>query len=171
MKFSTRKGVGENERFTPIYLIAVGVALLLSAAVAWAIPFFIQQLDEILRVAIKIFPIFIGFSVSMIALVGSLDSTVASFSWEQVQAYQDTFESKMRRQAAICLCYALALGLALILVALGKAHVGYNWLARGFVFVSSFSLLISFTIPISLYKLHCEKYELLLESKGAPRID
>jgi uncharacterized membrane protein YidH (DUF202 family) len=171
MIFSTRKGVGKNERFTPIYLIAVGIVLLLSTAVAWATPFFIQQLDEILKIAIKIFPIFIGFSVSMIALIGSLDATVGSFSWEQVQAYQDTFESKMRRQAAICLCYALALGLALILVALGKSHVVYNWIARVFVFASSFSLLISFTIPISLYKLHCEKYELLLESKGAPSVD
>lgn len=171
MKFSTRRGVGKREGFVSFNLLAVGGALLLSAAVTWATPFFIQQLNEIIAIAIKIFPIFIGFSVSMIALVGSLDSTVASFSWEQIQTYQDTFESKMRRPLYICLCYALALGLALILVALGGEHKAYPWVARGFVFVSSFSLIVSFAIPVSIYKLHCEKYELLLETKGAPPIE
>lgn len=156
------------------YLRLLLLGIVLVAGVAGAFFFPIENLSKsddgynIFTIAVSIFPVLFGFSITIIAIVGTLDGTLSSFSWESLSIYQGTFKNKMFRQATLGLAYLLTLILSLCLPQLPKDSIIYFWGGKIFVFLSVTSLLCSFSMPVILYKLLTEKYEQLMREKGAP---
>lgn len=167
MKSSNQAEGIKNEK-SPTIAIYLFVILGLSAAAAYSTPLFISRLGSVLDLAIEVFAIFAGFSLTLLGIIGSLDSVLASFTWKQLQNYKATFRAKIIRQALICMLYSIVLCLAFVLAAIGPSAPGYMCISKIFVFLSSFSLLASVTIPFTLYDLHCQRYEFMMKNKGAP---
>lgn len=140
-----------------------------SGVVTYVVPYDATRMDGLANIATTAFSILFGFSLTIIAVVGGLDSVLASFSWESLQRYKATFCAKILRQCALCLSYFVALLLALALTALEQRSCAHIVVARLFVFIACFSLLASFSMPFALCGLYSERYELLMEGKGAPK--
>jgi hypothetical protein len=109
--------------------------------------------------------------MAVIGIVGGLDSVLSSFSWQNLQLYEESFNAKIRRQAYLCVLQLISLCLALILTAIGDKDIAYITISRVFVFFACVSLLTSFTFPLSLHAIHKERYELLMCERGAPSIE
>ncbi len=155
----------ESSLFIVLY---TAFSAVLSLVIAYFTPVFICQLNDILDLAIEVFAIFSGFSLTLLGIIGSLDSVLSSFSWKQLQNYKSTFEAQIIRQAMICTLYSVVLCLAFVLTALDSYNPIYLWVSRVFVFLSCFSLLASVSIPFTLYDLHRQRYEYMMKEKGAP---
>ena len=172
MTSSTQRETGRQYGIAWLRLGYLFITLIVSVVLTYFVPCYIDQMSKLLQTAIGVFAIFTGFSMTLIGIIGGMDSVLHLFSWQQLQSYRSTFHGKIIRQAIICSMYALALCLALVLLALDdKTKVAYLWVARGFVFFASYSLLASLAVPFHLYDLYTERYELLLTEKGAPKID
>jgi hypothetical protein len=146
------------------------IIILLSGVGAYFAGGYKEQIETLVGLAATVFAIFSGFSITIISIVGGLDSVLASFSWKQLQAYEQTFHAKILRQAILCALYSLALCLSLAIIAVGKEHSWHLWLSRGFVFISLVSLFSSLILPFTLCSLYRQRYELLMQEKGAPKI-
>lgn len=170
MSSSTQERTSNRSEFSWDRIVLGGIAVLLSGVAAYFASGFQDKMKDVVELAATVFAIFSGFSLTIISIVGGLDSVVASFSWRQLQDYEQTFHAKILRQAVLCSLYALALCFAFILIAIGKDHPWHLWLSRIFVFIASCSLLASLVLPFNLYGLYRQRYELLMREKGAPPV-
>jgi hypothetical protein len=127
-------------------------------------------MKELIALVTTIMPILTGFTMAVMGIVGGLDSVLSSFSWKSLQRYETTFNAKIRRQSYLCVLQLLSICFALAVTAIGDKDIAYMHLCRLFVFFSCFALLTSFTFPLSLHAIHKERYELLMNERGAPPI-
>lgn len=151
--------------------LVLGIAA--SIAAAWFLPCYIGEMKTLVSTATTIFSILSGFSLTIIGIVGGLGTGLASFSWQQLQSYKDTYSARLWRQVLLCLCHVIALILAMVLVGL-ESESGttlYIWIGRAFVFSACLGLCAALVAPFSLVNLYAERYELLLHEKGAPPIN
>jgi len=128
-----------------------------------------DQLEKVANIAAAVFSILFGFSMTIIAVVGGLDTVLGSFSWESLQRYKDTFSAKIFRQSLLCLMYFISIISALLVVVIDPATICYRFMSKLFVFMVSFSFFCSLSMPFSLHRLYCERYEFLMKDKGAPK--
>ncbi|WP_297160270.1 hypothetical protein [Desulfovibrio piger] len=152
-------------------LLLLGIALAIGAIGAFFFPIdrlVVENQYNIFAVAISVYPVLFGFSITIIAIVGGLDSVLTGLSWQRLAVYRATFENKMLRQALLGVIYLAVLALALILQILPKDGEFYFWGGKLFIFLAIVSLLCSFAMPFILHDLHTAKYEQLMLEKGAP---
>lgn len=141
----------------------------ISVVVAHVAPYNAERLNSTANIAATVFSLLFGFSMTIVAVVGGLDSVLSKYSWEVLQRYKDTFGAKILRQCFLCLLYFVATLLSLVLVILAPNECAHKIVSRLFLFAVSFSFLLSFTMPFSLYGLYIERYTLLMKQKGAPQ--
>lgn len=143
--------------------------LLGSALAAHVIPYDGTRIITLANVAATVFSILFGFSMTVIAVIGALDSVLSRYSWQILQRYQKTFGAKVLRQCLLCLTYFCVTLLALVIVALVPDTCLHRVLSRGFIFLVTLAFLLSFAMPFSLYGLYMERFRLLMVQKGAPQ--
>jgi len=143
--------------------------IFISAAVVYCVPVKPDQLEKVANIAAAVFSILFGFSMTIIAVVGGLDTVLGSFSWESLQRYRDTFSAKIFRQSLLCLMYFVSIISALLVVMIDPSMGYYKVVSRFFIFMVSFSFFCSLSMPFSLHRLYCERYEFLMKDKGAPK--
>lgn len=145
------------------------VCILISMVVVYYVPVKPDQLERVANIAAAVFSILFGFSMTIIAVVGGLDTVLGSFSWESLQRYRDTFSAKIFRQSLLCLMYFISIISALLVVMIDPSTACYKVVSRFFIFMVSFSFFCSLSMPFSLHRLYCERYEFLMKDKGAPK--
>ncbi len=156
-------------RFAWGRILYVFLCILISAAAAYWTPVKPDQLEKMANIAAAVFSILFGFSMTIIAVVGGLDTVLGSFSWESLQRYRDTFSAKIFRQSLLCLMYFVSIIASLLVVVIDPLTIYYKVVSRVFIFMVSFSFFCSLTMPFSLHNLYCERYEFLMKDKGAPK--
>lgn len=159
----------EQNKFAWRRILYFILCTMISAITAYYTPTKPEQLEKMANIAAAIFSILFGFSMTIIAVVGGLDTILGSFSWESLQKYRDTFSSKILRQSLLCLTYFVSIIASLLVITIEPCSIYYKFLSYFFVFMVSFSFFCSLPMPFSLHRLYCERYEFLMKDKGAPR--
>lgn len=152
-------------------LILLAIALLLGILGAALFPvdcLVVKDRYNLFSVIFSVYPVLLGFSVIVIAIVGSLDNALMTLSWQRLAIYHQTYKDKMLRQALLCYVYLLVLLLALFVQTLPDNSLAYYLGCKVMVFLGIVSLCCTLSTPFVLYTLHAEKYELLVLQKGAP---
>lgn len=148
--------------------LLLGCVLFFSGTVMCFFPVDCLVKYDLFSKAISIFPVLFGFSITVIAIISSLDSVLTSLSWERLAEYKSTFESKILRQVILGVSYLAVLFLALLLQVLPEDWTLFFIAGKVFIFLSITSLLCSFAMPVLLYNLHMEKYQQVMIEKGSP---
>jgi len=132
-------------KFAWARILYVSLCVLVSAAAAYCTPVEPDQLEKMANIAAAVFSILFGFSMTIIAVVGGLDTVLGSFSWESLQRYRDTFSAKIFRQSLLCLMYFVSIIASLLVVVIDTSTVYYKVVSGFFYFYGQFFfLLLSF---------------------------
>lgn len=138
-------------------LLSVGVFFLSGSYITCII----GQMKDFVILALMSFSILFGFSLTLMGIVGGIGPELAVFDKETLRAYEPTFKAKLLRQCVICVFYFLSILLALVLMIIPASNDTYIFLARIFMSSATFSVLLSFSMPYSLYQLYTERYQYL----------
>ena len=128
--------------------------------------------DDFLKVIISVYPVLFGFCITIIGISGSLDAAFTSVSWETLELYQTTFQAKIMRLALLASIYGVIILISIILLCKACTYnlIILHFLEKALVFLGVLSLFYTFFMPFWLYSLYCERYKVLILSKGAPKI-
>lgn len=101
-----------NKRINRSRIFFIFVMLAISSIITYLLPIDLIISKDILSIAIAVFPVLFGFSITIIAIAGGLDGVLMGLSWERLAMYKRTFENKMLRQAMLGIGYLSCLVLA-----------------------------------------------------------
>lgn len=157
-----------NRRINRSRIFFIFIVLAISSIITYRLPIDLIISKDILSIAITVFPVLFGFSITIIAIAGGLDGVLMGLSWKRLAMYKRTFENKMLRQAMLGIGYLSCLVLAVFLKITPVEAACYVYFGKAFIFMSVLAVSCSFSMPFLLYTLHSEKYAQLMQEKGAP---
>ena len=140
-----------NKRINRSRIFFIFVMLAISSIITYLLPIDLIISKDILSIAIAVFPVLFGFSITIIAIAGGLDGVLMGLSWER-----------------LAIGYLSCLVLAVFLKITPVEATCYVYFGKAFIFMSVLVLSCSFSMPFLLYTLHSEKYAQLMQEKGAP---
>lgn len=151
-----------ESRFTCTRLVGIGISL---AITAWC-GFYAKDIpasnhSEILNGVLTAFPVFLGFFLTVMSIIGTLDNSGTILFSAQLKIYRSSFESKLLLNAFIAICYFIEIALALILRCLTKNSICYDVIWPIFIGLGAFSCMASLLIPSALYSLYRDRYLLI----------
>lgn len=106
-----------------------------------------------------------GLSISLLFFVG--DPSVLSFlgKWKIMSLYRQTFKGTLARVALIIMVQFASL-LAILTFFFTKTipcTVRHYWVTHVYVFLAVLAILLTFLIPLWLYRSHLERYDTIIE--------
>ncbi|MCH5277725.1 MAG: hypothetical protein J1E80_07830 [Desulfovibrionaceae bacterium] len=116
-------------------------------------------LDRLLPLVFSVHTVLAGFFLTIIALVGAMDSVVGQLSADALRAYRKSFQNQLLRQTLGCIT---------CLITVITAFMLEIWFCRAMVCILAFMVIISLawalSVPYTLYCLFNERYEFLIEN-------
>ena len=142
--------------------------VLISAAVGAACAYLGQPLahrnTDLWTLLITVFTVFAGFLVAIIAVVGD-PALLPAGSWRKVELVRDRIESRLFWQICLFSMYLITIALIFIAVLLKDACLEpplsaiLTWIERTYLFLSVFSFIMSFSLPMTLLSIQKTRVE------------
>lgn len=119
---------------------------------------------DAINIIVTVFSILAGFLAAMIGLVSDAFLAHAK-NWHELRTIKKAIINRLIRQQVLFFIYLLTLGTAAALFLLPPEFVETRkWVEGAFLSLATFSFIMSFTLPTTLFRLQVERYELKMRS-------
>jgi hypothetical protein len=137
------------------------------AAAHYGQPYVGGNVDATL-IIITVLSIFAGFLVAIITVIGD-PALIPVGSWRTVEARRDSIEGQLIRHAWLFVLYLLGIAFLFIGSVIHKApHVSMDlkiWIERSYLFLGTFSFLLTFGLQWSILKLQLKRLDVETEKR------
>lgn len=143
--------------------ILILVSISASIYIGCKFGYLLSENDQALGAITTIFSILAGFLIGIITLIA--EPTLAKLdNWKDVKPSQNKIRKKLIRQQMVFYVYLISLTLAIFLQTFSKEEfLHIHLIEKALMSLTTFALLLSFTIPSALLKLQSERFDLLFD--------
>lgn len=150
-----------SRRKIGIAAVAVG----LGAAASFLGQPLIHGNEQAINVIVTVFSILAGFLVAIIALVGDL-ALLPHGTWRLLELNRAQLARRLVRHKWLFFGYLLTLGSIFLSLLLGAEYPNLAvWLERAYLFLATFTFVLSMGLPWALTKLQEERIDALIRSR------
>lgn len=141
------------------------LAIVLSAIVSYFGQPLIHQNDGATNVIVTVFSVLAGFLVAIIAIVGD-PVLLPPGTWRAAELEREKLDHRLVRHKWLFIGYLLTLAVIFIALLVSKTFPVWGvWFERLFLFLATFSFLLSLQLPSALMQVQRERIDAVIEHR------
>lgn len=150
-----------SSRRVALVAVAIGIA----APLSYCGQPLIHDNDQAINVIVTVFSVLAGFLIAIIAVVGD-PVTLPPGTWRAAEMERQKLDDRLTRHKWLFICYLLTLGFIFSALLIARYDLVFAvWLERGFLFLGSFSFLLSLGLPSALMRAQKERIDAVIEHR------